>query len=370
MPGKTILEIPAAEQAQMLAQLRAARYGHLLALHILLLCAAGWSPTQIAAALFCSRSSVYRLVADYCAGNFDLGLAGAPEADAAAVPLRRKCASLKRSLLAEVSRAPSAFGWCRTRWSCAALALELRARRGVSVAPDTIRHWLHQLGYVWKRARHVAKDDDPERVAKLARIRSLIEGGMPSEALFFADELDIHLLPKIGYEWMLRGTQTEVMTPGTNQKNYLAGALNYLTGRMVHVVGERKNRFLFIDLLKMIDQKYPAAKFTTVYVVCDNYRIHTAQVVGEWLDAHPRFELVFLPSYCPKANPIERAFGDVHDKCTRNHKRTRISDLVSDVVWHLKRNGPWRYKLSAIYHTPEIDQAVAELADARNLKAA
>ncbi len=369
MPGKTILEIPAAEQAQMLAQLRAARYGHLLALHILLLCAAGWTPTQIAAALFCSRSSIYRLVADYRAGHLDLGLAVAPEADAA-VPPRRKCASLKRSLLALVKRAPSAFGWCRTRWSCATLALELRARRGVAVAPDTIRRWLHELGYVWKRARHVARDDDPQRVTKLARIRSIVEGLLPTEALFFADELDIHLLPKIGYEWMRRGTQTEVMTPGTNQKNYLAGALNYLTGRIVHVVGERKNRFLFIDLLTMIDQKYPAAKFTTVYVVADNYRIHTAKAVEAWLAAHPRFEVVFLPSYCPRANPIERAFGDVHDKCTRNHKRTRISDLVGDVVWHLKRNGPWRYRLSDIYDTPEVDQAVAELADARKLKAA
>ena len=38
-----------------------------------------------------------------------------------------------------------------------------------------------------------------------------------------------------------------------------------------------------------------------------------------------------------------------------------LADLVSDVVWHLKRNGPWRYKLSDIYDTPEIDQAVAEL---------
>ncbi len=149
MLGQTILEIPAAEQAQMLAHLRAARYGQQLALHILLLCAAGWTPTEIAAALFCSRSSVYRLVADYRAGHLDLGVAVAPEADAAgAVPPRRNRASLKRSLRALIKRAPSAFGWCRTRWSCAALALELRARRGVSVSPDTIRRWLHEIGYV------------------------------------------------------------------------------------------------------------------------------------------------------------------------------------------------------------------------------
>jgi len=79
---------------------------------------------------------------------------------------------------------------------------------------------------------------------------------------------------------------------------------------------------------------------------------------------------VFLPSYCPQANPIERAFGDVHDKCTRNHKRTQISDVVGDVLWHLKANAPWRYKLSRIYYTPEVDQAVAELATTRKLKAA
>lgn len=139
---------------------------------------------------------------------------------------------------------------------------------------------------------------------------------------------------------------------------------------MLHVVGERKNRWLFIDLLKVIDQRCRAAKFTRVYVVVDNYRIHTAKAVQQWLQGHPGFELVCLPAYCPRANPIERAFGDVHDKCTRNHKRTLISDVIGDVVWHLKRNGPWRYKLSAIYYTPEVDAAMAELDEARKLKAA
>ena len=100
---------------------------------------------------------VYRLVAEYRAGILDLGLA--VETEAATVPPRLQCASLKRSLLALIKRVPAAYGWCRTRWSCQTLTLELRARRGVSVSPDTIRRWLHQLGYVWKRARHVARDE-------------------------------------------------------------------------------------------------------------------------------------------------------------------------------------------------------------------
>jgi len=130
---------------------------------------------------------------------------------------------------------------------------------------------------VWKRARHVARDDDPERVAKLARIRTIIEGLLPTEALFFADELDIHLLAKIGSEWMEKGTQAAVMTPGTNRKHYLAGVLNYVTGKLLCVIAERKDRWLFIDLLKLINRRCPATKFTRLYVVCDNYHIHTAK---------------------------------------------------------------------------------------------
>lgn len=366
MPRQTILDIPKEEQAQMLGELRQARYGYLLSLHILLLCARGYTPTEIAASLLCSRSSVYRALTAYRRGAVS-GWQAATAARAEAVPSLR---SWQQSLVALLKRTPHASGWCRTRWSCQTLALQLVAGRGYKVSRETIRRTLHQLGYAWKRARHAARDDDPQRIGKLARIRHLVETLPKNAALFFADELDIQLLAKLGYEWMLRGTQREVMTPGTNQKSYLAGALNFVTGRMLHVVGERKNRWLFIELLKAIDRACPAVKCARIYVVVDNYRIHTAKAVAEWLAQHPRCELVFLPSYCPRANPIERAFGDVHDKCTRNHKRSSITDLVSDVVWHLKRNGPWRYKLSEIYYAPEVDRTVAELFAAEKLKAA
>jgi transposase len=349
----------------MLKELRQARYGYLLGLHILLLCAKGRTPSEIADSLFCSRSSVYRAVAAYQHGQSKRGWDAA--ADAEAPP---KLLGWHRSLLSVLKRTPHAYGWCRTRWSCATLSLQLAAQRRSTASRETIRRALHRLGYAWKRARHAARDDDPARLSKLARIRHLVETLPNNAALFFADELDIHLLPKLGYEWMLRGTQTEVMTPGTNQKHYLAGALNCVTGKLLHVVGERKNRWLFIELLKALERACPAQKFARLYVVVDNYRIHTAKAVQAWVGDHPRFELVFLPSYCPRANPIERAFGDVHDKCTRNHKRQRIAELVADVVWHLKRNGPWRYRLSEIYYTPEVDAALGELVDAEQLKAA
>ena len=65
MPNSTRVEIPPQEQAQMLAARRRARYGDLLALHLLLWRADGHSPTAIADVLFGSRSSVYRAVRAY-----------------------------------------------------------------------------------------------------------------------------------------------------------------------------------------------------------------------------------------------------------------------------------------------------------------
>src|SRR5215470_17365815 len=88
------------------------------------------------------------------------------------------------------------------------------------------------------------------------------------------------------------------------------------------------------------------------------------------LASHPRFELLWLPTYCPRANPIERAFGDVHDKCTRNHKRKRIPDLVQDVERHVQENGPWQYKLSHLYDAPEVTAAVERIAAEKQSKVA
>jgi hypothetical protein len=92
--------------------------------------------------------------------------------------------------------------------------------------------------------------------------------------------------------------------------------------------------------------------------VVDNDCLYKAKAVHQWLDSHPRFVLLWLSTYDPRANSIEPAFGDVHNKGTRNHKRKRLRDLVNDVERHLCENGPWLYKLSRLYEAPEVTATV------------
>jgi transposase len=366
VPGKTLVHIPAEEQERMLGELRAARYGYILRLHLLLLCAKGFTPTEISRSIFCSRSSVYRIVASYLKARRRRHQRAGPEDDA-----QQQQPSLMRSLLCLVKRSPQSFGWGRTRWSCMTLAIQMKARRGVSLSRETVRKWLHRLGYRWKRARHVARDSDPERAEKLALIRTVFERLRPYEKLFFADEMDIHLLPKLGYEWMLKGIQNEVMTPGQDKKWYLAAAMDKMTGKILHVTAQKKTHLLFLSLLEKLERAFPSAKrIGRIYVVVDNYRIHKAKGVQRWLKGHPRIKLLWLPSYCPRANPIERVIGDVHDNCTRNHKRKELQALVSDVERHLRLNGPWQYALSEIYYKEEVEKAMQTLDNSPALLAA
>lgn len=143
----------------------------------------------------------------------------------------------------------------------------MQVQRGVAVSAATLRRWLHQLGWVWKRVKLVARDDDPERIVKLARVRFYAENRTRRAVLVFADESDIHLLPKVGYQWMPKGEVVEVITPGQNQRRYLAGALNHLTGRVVSCIGEGKTAGLFLALLEVLDAAYLVATYGQDYIM-------------------------------------------------------------------------------------------------------
>jgi hypothetical protein len=55
-----------------------------------------------------------------------------------------------------------------------------------------------------------------KQTRRINAIRRLL-AGLPSGAVaVYEDEVDIHLNPKIGWDWMVRGQQKEVVTPLAN----------------------------------------------------------------------------------------------------------------------------------------------------------
>lgn len=227
---------------------------------------------------------------------------------------------------------PSDHGWTRPTWTVELLARQVAAMTACTLSWSTIRRLLRQIRARRKRPRPVVRCPWPtdQRLARCAVLRRLWTQPPPGSVVVFEDEVDIHLNPKLGPDWMLVGQQKVVVTPGTNAKRYIAGALNVESGRMLWVSGERKTSTLFLALLTHLQESYPAA--AAIHVILDNYGIHSSKAVQAALTTDlRRVRLHFLPPYCPSENRIERRWLDLHANVTRNHQHATIDALLEAV---------------------------------------
>jgi transposase len=237
-----------------------------------------------------------------------------------------------------VRSSPQEHGWRRPTWTRELLVATLERQLGVRIHVATMSRALALIHARRGRPRPTVRCpwSPVAKGKRLAAIRRLL-GTLPRhEAAFYEDEVDIHLNPKIGLDWMVEGQQKEVVTPGQNVKRYLAGALDVRTGILTWVEGERKASALFIALLSKLRAFNPKA--TVIHVILDNYRIHSSQIVQAALMGFgERIQLHFLPPYCPNDNRIERYWEDLHANVTRNHQCASMDQLMAEVREYLGR---------------------------------
>jgi transposase len=239
---------------------------------------------------------------------------------------------LREILLAQ----PECFGFERTTWSLELLAQVAAEKLRVQISVGHLRKVLKQLKVRWGCAEPIVGCPWPAG-RRQRRIRGLRERqGHPGkrEVILFEDEVDIHLNPRIGRDWMLPGQQKRVLTPGTNQKAYIAGAYDPRTGRIICVDGDRKAVWLLLNLLRALLSVYRSAR--KIHLILDNYAIHKSRLLALFLQTiGQKIRLHFLPPYCPEENRIELLWRDVHDNVTRNHRCWGIQDLLDRVASYL-----------------------------------
>jgi transposase len=237
-----------------------------------------------------------------------------------------------------VRRSPQEYGWCRPTWTRELLVTTMARLTGIQISLARMSTALHEIGA--RRGRPKPTVGCPwapaRRKRRLAWIRRLVANLPEGEVAAYVDEVDVHLNPKIGLDWMGRGQQKEVLTPGQNEKRYLAGALDAHSGELIWVEGDSKNSMLFVRLLWELTQRYPTAR--RIHVILDNYSIHRTALVQTSLRTEQgcRLKLHFLPPYCPDANRIERTWQDLHANVTRNHCCPDMDTLMANVRRYLQ----------------------------------
>ena len=297
--------------------------------HLLVLLSDGWEWNVIVGVLFTSSSTVNRWRRRYLAGGLTAVLESAR-------PRRARWQWWAMLVIQWVTlRSPREFGFYRSRWTCGTIVVLLHENYGVQVSRETVRRRLHEDDLVWRRPRPVLGPKDPQRAAKLRKIRALLRNLPVDEMAVFEDEVDVNTNPKIGSMWMRRGQQAEVVTPGTNTKRYLAGSLNWRTGEVVlSEEGSSRNADLFLAHLD--DLRHRFRRYHRIHVICDNAVFHrpdrcrqVQRYLAQW--GH-RIVLHFLPTYSPDTNPIERVWWHLHEEITRNHRCANIEELL-DLVF-------------------------------------
>jgi transposase len=267
---------------------------------IVLQLAKGERPATIAAALGCDLSTVYRTRHAF----LRVGEASLISKKSPGRP-RHVTTQQERELDQTLAREPRALGKNFSNWTAPNLKVHLHW----TVYPVTV--WRHMRRLKWRWHRPVPRVASPDRryCAKaryLRRVRTQARRGQIQ--LYYADEIDGALLPTISGRWMRQGPQVEVNTPGQNAKQYVFGAVNYVTGALVWVPWPNKNNVGFRQLLQQVVAQHKPTPVKVV-IVLDNFRIHKAKAVQAWLHTHrAQVRLYFLPTYSPRLNPIERVW--------------------------------------------------------------
>lgn len=280
-------------------------------------------PNDIAVALACDVSTIYRTRKAFLrAGETALVPKKSPGRP------RKLTARAVRRLDEAVTQEPRALGKNFSNWSAKKLCVHLH----LAVHAVTLLRYLWRLRWRWRRPVQRIASPDPRYAAKARYLRRLRRHARQHHLhLYYADEMDVALLPTISGRWMRRGQQTQVFTPGKNAKQYVFGAVNYITGQLIALTWTNKNNVGFRHLLNQI-VAYHAKDKKKVVVVVDNFCIHQAKAVKVWLTCHrTRLRLYFLPTYSPRLNPIERVWRHFRRNVTDNYFFRTMARLIAAV---------------------------------------
>lgn len=288
----------------------------------------GHRPCDICQHLLCSGSTVTRVAQAFVAD----GLTGLE--DGRVNNGTRKIHESEQEFLVQCATgSPQDYSWDRPTWTLELFALTLKKLKGVVVSLSTVSRSLAKLKITSKSPRPflLCPWGKHRKNKRLKEINQLLRTTPEDEVILYVDEVDIHLNPKIGRDWMPSGIQKTVLTPGKNKKHYLAGALNARSGQLTFVESNHKDSYLFIDQLwTLVERDYPDS--SRIHLILDNYSIHSSKLTQTAREAlADRITLHFLPPYCPQHNRIERIWKDLHAHVTRNHTCTSIEQLMDNV---------------------------------------
>lgn len=292
----------------------------------------GRSACEIAWELQVSLRTLYRWVEDL---DFDMRIAAAGtqgisrNQDIGGRP-RLLEDDLGEWIEAIVSYSPLHLGYNRTGWTLPLLQAHFKRWHGETISQSTLRRRLHELGYVWKRARYVLSPD-PEKAKKLAKIKHKMRSLSARHVMICMDETDLLLFPPLRSTWTKKGETAKVEISGWNEKRVVYGGLNINSGHLMLMSRDRHQTSDFLAFLRMVSNQY---RGWYPVLLLDEHPSHKA-LQSLALANFLGIELWWLPKRSPETNPIESLWGKAKEALLANYQSQEIDEQVDQFIMTL-----------------------------------
>lgn len=185
---------------------------------------------------------------------------------------------------------------------------------------------LHKLDIQWKQGYVRQWSPDPDYADKLKYLEKCLKqvAKDPSHfALLFLDEMGYYRWPSAARDWITSADGYRLAEHGdcNNQQWRVIGALNAYTGRVSYLQNYIVGREAVINCHEQRHDRYRRCE--KVFIVEDNWNVHTHPEVNAALECLPRLERVWLPTYASWLNPIEKLWRWTRQSILHQH---RMSD--------------------------------------------
>lgn len=194
---------------------------------------------------------------------------------------------------------------------------EIERLTGIKRSPTQIREFLHRIGMEPRKVGYVpGKSSDPDKQTEQEAFREqeleprLEEAKSGQRAVLFMDAA--HFVHSVFLGWVWCFARLFVASASGRKRFNVLGAVDAVTKRIFTFTNETYiNAASVCALLDAIAVYYGAIPIT---IVLDNARYQKCQLVREHAAALG-IELLFLPSYSPHLNLIERLWYFVRKEC-------------------------------------------------------
>ena len=183
---------------------------------------------------------------------------------------------------------------------------------GVTVKNTQMRAYLKKLGIKWRKVGGIPAKVDIEAQQKFHDEQlqpRLAEAKDGKRSVYFMDAAHFVMGAFLGFLWCL--TRVFVRTPSGRQRFNVLGALNAMTKKLEMVTNSS-----YITSIQVCELLKKLAENATlpITIVLDNARYQKCRLVMELADKL-EIGLLFLPSYSPNLNLIERLWKLTKKEC-------------------------------------------------------